>query len=84
MKNNTKARLLFIAIFLFSIASINLSFKVRDLTKMVYVHSSSDPTSKCTVPFLGITTVPNGRPVIFLATTSPTLPCVLKTWYYTD
>jgi hypothetical protein len=84
MKNNIKAQFLFGGIILISVASISLAFRARDLTKMVYVHASSDPTTKCTVPFLGITTIPNGRPVIFLATTTSTQPCVLKTWYYTD
>lgn len=67
-----------------TLLGIITAFKVADITKVVYIHSASDPASLCTVPFLGVTTIPNNRPIVLNATTSSTLPCKIQTFYLTD
>jgi hypothetical protein len=81
-----KARIVLIIIFTISIFCIIISFKTKSLEDIAFTHFSGDPTTKCTVVTVGITTVPNLFPtVLTYVTSNKSLPCVyMKTWYLTD
>jgi hypothetical protein len=79
-----RAKMLLALISLLTIISGFISFKTTNHEFVIYTHKSTDPTTKCTVPVVGYTTLVNLFPTYFCATTSPTLPCTCKTWYLTD
>lgn len=84
-KNNMKrAKIVLAAVAVFAVVGGAFAFKAMDNTKIVFTHNPNDLPTVCTVPYTGITTVENTRPIQLTATTARTLPCTTSTFYIVD